>query len=160
MIEPNRIRVPRRPQAGDDAKTIDRLTEGGPFQTKQKALMFAAALGYHAGRRVPFASADEPIRWDVFERAGDDPFLAVLAVAVGGGLDILADETDDDAVAVFEEYANGGLAELEERVLNSPTDVLDELLRLLTSVRNAEGERPKGLEGISADQLDAIGLGS
>lgn len=138
---------------------MDRLTEAGPFQTKQKALSFAAALGFHARRREGFASADEPIRWDVFERAGDDPFLPALAVAASGGLAVLTGASGDDPVSVFEEYANGGLSELEERVLSSPTDVLDEILRMLVSARHGGAASPEGLEGLSADQLDAIGLG-
>ena len=158
MTQPTRVRVPRRSAPGDEKRTVDRLVEDGPFQTKQKALAFAAALGHHVGRREGFASADEPIRWDVFERAGDDPFPPALAVAVGGGLGVLTDAADDDPVSVFEEYANGGLAELEDRVLSSPTDVLDEILRLLLAARRSGAESPGGLEGLSPNQLDAIGL--
>jgi dnd system-associated protein 4 len=158
MNEPRRIRVPRRPTQGDAKKTIDRLVEDGPFQTKQKAMMFAAALGHHAGKREAFSSADEPIRWGIFENAGDDPFLAALAVAEAGGLEALSDGGDEDYPTVFEEYANGGLMELEERVLDQPADVLDQLIRLLTAARRRDEASPQGLEGLTSDQLDAIGL--
>ena len=120
--------------------------------------MFAAALGYQVERRGSFASADEPIRWAIFERAGDDLFLSALAVAETDGLEILNGTGDEDYQVVFEEYANGGLAELEERVLDEPADVLDQLIRLLTATRRKEQVGPQGLEGLSSDQLDAIGL--
>ncbi len=158
MNEPRRIRVPRRPAQGEAKKTIDRLVDDGPFQTKQKAMMFAAALGVHVGRRDSFISADEPIRWDIFDNAGDGPVLAALAVAETGGLDVLSEESDEDYQVVFEEYANGGLKELEERVLDQPADVLDQLIRLLVAARRKDQPGPQGLEGLSPDQLDALGL--
>ena len=49
---------------------LDRLSEPHPggqvalFQTRQKAMMFAAALGHYLGERTPLARKGSAIRFD------------------------------------------------------------------------------------------------
>ncbi len=156
--EPRRVRPPKRTLPNSNTRTLEWLIEHGPLQTKQKALMFAAALGAYQNRREPFSSAEEPIRWQIFENNGDDAFIYALAIAETGGFEVLADEDGERYVSLFEEYANGGLEYLEEHVINQPVGVLDALIDLLVQVRRHASDTHPGLEGITPAQLDALGL--
>ena len=156
--EPRRIRPPKRILPDSSKRTLERLVDEGPFQTKQKALMFAAALGVHQGNPKPFSSAEEPIRWQIFENNGDEGFIHSLAVAENGELEVLGDEDGEGYLSLFENYANAGLIYLEEHVLNQPVDILDALVDLLVQVRRHTSTPHPGLEGITPAQLDALGL--
>ena len=157
-VEPRRVRPPKRQLPGSSLRTMERLVEEGPFQTKQKALMFAAAVGVHFGRREALDASEESIRWQIFLNNGDDAFIQALGVAETEGLEVLADEEGEAYVGLFEEYANGGLAYLEQHVLNQPVDVLDALVDLLLQVRRGSERQRGGLENIAPGQLDALGL--
>lgn len=154
-MEHRRVRPPKRMQGLND-----QLVDNGPFESKQKALMFAAALGVHLGKRESFSDSDVAIRWDIFERNGDDTFIHALAVSETEGLGILADGNSDsgDAITIFEEYANAGLKHLEAQVLNSPVDVMDELIQLIVSVQRSGKDAPAELEGLTQEDLDTLGL--
>ncbi|WP_263819336.1 DNA phosphorothioation-associated protein 4 [Salinibacter sp.] len=143
------------------AKEIsEHLVDNGPFESKQKLLMFAAAVGVQLGRRTSFSSSDVAIRWDIFERNNDEAFIYSLAIAETGGLDILSDDHEDseDFLVYFEEYAHTGLQYLEENVVNSPGDPLDELIGLFMSMEDSEEETPEELEGLTQKDLDVLGL--
>ena len=156
--EPRRVRPPKRQPPGGGPRTIDRLVEEGPFETKQKALMFAASVGVHFGRREALDKTEEPIRWQIFQNNYDDSFIQALGVSEAEGLEVLADEEGDAYVGLFEEYANGGLAYLEQHVLSQPVDLLDALVDLLLQVRRGSERQRGGLENIAPGQLDALGL--
>ena len=63
------------------------------FETKQKALMFAAALGHKLGKRTAVTQRDAStaIRHDIFQKAMDDGYMSALAIAEASDLTILAD---------------------------------------------------------------------
>jgi dnd system-associated protein 4 len=125
--------------------TLERLTTAQPgydfpiFETKQKALMFAAGLGRHLERRVPLKQRDAgtAIRFDIFEKAIDDAFLSALAVSVAKDLDELRGEKEESRATIFEEYAHGGLLELHRRCFESGADTLDVLLDLVKEAQSA-----------------------
>lgn len=79
------------------------------FRTRQKLLMFAAALGKSENQRSQLRKRGEGIRYDVFQKALDDAFVDGLAVVESGDLHILAENREDDRAKVFEEYAQAGL---------------------------------------------------
>lgn len=112
--------------------------EPAPFLTKQKAMMFAAALGFHRNRSEPFKSKAEGIRMDIFQRPQDDYIIHLLAVAKVRDLGILAPDREDERITIFEEYAHGGLLEMQ-RYLSSPSakgSMLDSLIQLTAEVRH------------------------
>ncbi|MFN8626109.1 MAG: DNA phosphorothioation-associated protein 4 [Candidatus Binatia bacterium] len=123
--------------------TLDRLTTTQPgydfpfFETKQKALMFAAALGRHLGRRVPLGQRDAgtAIRFDIFEKAVDDGFLSALAVEEAKHLDALRETREDERATIFEEFAHAGLVELNRRCSSPGQTPLDVLLDLIEEAR-------------------------
>lgn len=122
------------------------------FKSKQKALMFAAALGYQ-GQPVPLEKRGEPIRFSVFQGALDDGFINSLAVAVTGDLKVLSDEREDERIKIFEEHAHAGLIELK-RILDRPGDPLDQLLALVIDAKDA----PAGPTGPAADLAKLLGV--
>ncbi len=124
---------------------IERLTapdasgEPGVFESKQKLLMFAAALGASMGTSVPLEQRDtnSAIRFEIFENNADDAFVAAMAVAVTDSLSVLRpdDENQGRLVTVFEEHAHAGLIELKRRIKGN-----DPLQMLVNIVLSAEFE--------------------
>lgn len=138
----------RRPK--DKEALVKQLLDGNPFQTYRDALVFAAALGYARRRREPFTETEEPIRWELFETAAADLLAAMMAATSSGEVAILSPDRIDDQINAFEEFANGGLAELAEMVERRPelraSDILLELVL-----------HEEGVDGPQADlDLDAI----
>ena len=122
------------------------------FETKQNALMFAAALGYHLQRRVPLNARDasSAIRFDIFEKNLDDGFVACAAIATAGELGVLGGDREDEMAGMFEEFANAGLAELHVRVWGKP-EPLQGLIALMNEARFLVVDQ--GLEGVDSGVL-------
>ena len=129
-------------------EALDRLTAPEPgrryplFETKQKALMFAAALGFHRGKRTPLDRKGTAIRFDVFEKQLDDGFFDALAVAAENDLAVLSDERSDERIQIFEEYAHTGLREM----IDAPGDPLNNLLTLIDDARAPRQEELAGMD--------------
>lgn len=121
------------------------------FETKQKALMFAAALArWRDAERRPVDRKGTAIRYDVFQRSMDEGYIDALAISVeDGDLKVLAPDSDDDRVTYFEQYAQSGLEEVIER-FNRPGDPLEALLALVDEARAGP---MIGLEGIDQGAL-------
>jgi dnd system-associated protein 4 len=126
-----RISPPR-----DFEQLLDRLTEPASpgaapiFQSKQKALMFAAALGHSLGVRTPLDKKGIAIRLDVFEKALDDGYVGSLAAAEAKSLQLLGADKEDERATIFEEYANRGLAEIQRRCFDASGDPLQILIQI------------------------------
>jgi dnd system-associated protein 4 len=130
----------RRPS--DKQDVLDELCDDGPFEARRDVLVFAAALGFSRGRRVPFESSDEPIRWDTMSnRRGTEILVNMLSAATAAeDPQVLEDERFEERIQVFEEYANGGLEILKHELGRSVIDSSDFILKL---VRDSLG--PKSL---------------
>lgn len=148
------------PPSGESTKGIlDRLTTKQPgddlplFETKQKALMFAAALGWHLKSRKPLSARDSgsAVRFDIFEKARDDGLVAALAVAERDDLGALREESEEEVVTIFEEYAHAGLLELQRRCFESGVDTLEAILGLVADGRH-QGQVGEA-EGVDAELL-------
>lgn len=135
---------------------LDRLTSPQPgrdypiFETKQKALMFAAGFGYLLSRRevLTHRDAGSAIRFDIFQKAMDDGFIHALAVAEESDLKILDEAAADRVATIFEEYACAGLNEIHRRFFETDWDPLDGLLNLTLEARELddEGSTPPGID--------------
>jgi dnd system-associated protein 4 len=80
-------------------------------------------------------------------------------LAESGSIDILGrdrQEEDDDPIKVFEEYATAGLQYIQDKCVNAPGDVLDNLLSLIAAVNSNTAEPPPGLEGLTSEALDFL----
>lgn len=142
-------------------KLIDILTEQGPFETKQAAMTFAAAVGRcFARKREPRGKGGNEIRWNVVETSNDDAFIHALALAESDSIEILGRdrraENEDDPITVFEEYATAGFQYIQDKCVDAPGDLLDNLLSLLAEVNTKADAPPPGLEGLTSEALDFL----
>ena len=136
------------------ANFLTKLVEESPiFETKQKTLMFAAALGAHRGEREKLAVRGEGIRIDIFQRVVDDTFIDALAVAVTNDLHVLAADRVDERITIFEESAAAGLKEMQ-KLFDRPTDCLEELLGITQSARLPRKDDFPGLDPAALAQLE------
>lgn len=144
-----------RPPQELEVSVLDRLKDAGIFSTKQKGIMFAAALGYKLrGGNIPdgeLGKMGEGIRLEYFQKVRDEGFINALAVAVTNDLAVLSDERHDERLEIFEKYAAVGLAEMRTRLVNvplPPLDALTALLEQLNEPQNASGELLPGLSSL------------
>jgi dnd system-associated protein 4 len=115
------IGMKRIHRAPDKKRIIETLTADGTaaFREIWRLLLFAAALGFKNGRRDPLVNVDsgDAIRQELF---GNNPawpgILYLIGLVETGGIDMLmaTEESEDQRIKSFEEYANAGLAILEE----------------------------------------------
>jgi dnd system-associated protein 4 len=85
---------------------------------------FAAALGFQENRRKPLEGKTAEIDGRIFENselATDMVYLIALAGA--SNVEILQPEREDEAVTVFEEFANGGFEILGEWLVATSGDI-------------------------------------
>jgi dnd system-associated protein 4 len=122
---PSRVHRPT-----DKEDVLQAIIENRPFATMAAALLFAAAVGYAHDRREPFEKGQE-LLWEPFANAGAGPLLDMLATAVSEDKDILATDRENERVEIFEEYANGGLEVIRERLAARGGSPLDALLDLV-----------------------------
>ncbi|PSF38351.1 DNA phosphorothioation-associated protein 4 [Aphanothece hegewaldii CCALA 016] len=138
----HRVRI-----AKDKAEFVQSLVDFngnyGPFQTYADAIAFAAALGMNAKKRVALgmvAKEPAPINLEIFISRGYDSLVKLLAVAATQDLSILSVYdaiAEAQRVEIFEEYANGGLEQLQEELKGS-VDYTERLLLMLNTERLKE----------------------
>src|SRR5262249_51710624 len=96
----DRVRPPK-----DLEYVLDNLKNDGVFETKQKGMMFAAAIGFGLHRdRFATTKLDqfgEGIRLEYFRSPDDDAFIDTLAVAVCNDLTIMAPDRQPERIEIF-----------------------------------------------------------
>lgn len=152
MSEPRRVHPPEKYEG-----LLDNLVNKEHcFETKHAAMMFAAALGYYLQREAELGKAGEGIRWQIFERTQDTPFMFALALARDGSISVLEETRRDDLVEAFEQYAAAGLQYLQENVVAKPGEVLDNILLLMAEARKQYAPPVPGLEALSPADMDLL----
>lgn len=118
--------------AKDKAELVKALKDGsdtnGPFLTYADVIAFAAALGAKRGKRIPVvevSSNPDPIPQEHFISRKYETLINLIAVADTKEPKILADDEDseENRIRIFEEYANAGL-EIMENSLSGTVDYL------------------------------------
>jgi len=140
----DRIRPPK-----DLEEVLDNLKEDKVFETKQKGMMFAAAVGYCLQRdKVDTTELDtvgEAIKMDYF----DVGFIDALAVTTRNDLGAVSDERQPERVELFERYALLGLKELKRACYDEkPEYPLYGVLKLIDQMDRPESGDLPGLEGL------------
>jgi dnd system-associated protein 4 len=109
------VRV-RRPQQYE--ALMQELREEAAFATFRDILLFAAAVGAHFKRRIPFTSSGERIRYETLkEPAFSETLINMIAASEPPNDPEILDSTKaEERVGIFEEYANGGLEYIQEQV--------------------------------------------
>jgi len=140
----------RRPQQ-HEALLIE-LRDEAAFSTFRDTLLFAAAVGVHFKRRVPFSSAaGDPIRYETLTVPSFSEALINMLAAneVDEDPEIMDSSRIEERVEIFEEYANGGLEYIQEQVnvRHQTADLV--VIALVTEVLSQTG----GAEPVSVDEL-------
>lgn len=148
-----------RPPANLEA-ILDAMKDEGVFETKQKGMMLAAAIGYASegaakgGKEIE--SPGEGIRMEYFDNASDVGFIDALAVAHTEDLSILDESRQEERIDIFERYAHAGLIELKHVCYDQKQGGLEGVLQLLDKFGDQikEGSLP-GLEA-EVKKLDKL----
>ena len=92
--------------------------------------MWAVALGVKEGKRRPLSGSREQIfRWDQFSQDMDIPALKAIALAETGDVEVLLQE--DQILRIAEEYANVGIHEIKQEIVDQPGEALWNLMELI-----------------------------
>ncbi len=96
--------------------------------------MWAVSLGVQAGERRPLSGGNrtQVFRWDQLSQDLDVPVLRAVAIAETGDVEVL--RHDDQVLRIAEEYANAGIWEIKEEVVDKAGQPLWNLADLLRSV--------------------------
>lgn len=127
--------------AMDKAEFVRSLREnkcgGGIFLTYGDILSFAAALGFQYKKRIPFEKTSRKDPDAVLqEQFRDASLIGLIAFAETQSVKILSrdEENDHQRAKIFQEYANGGLEILQEKLRGS-VDHEEQILLILESMR-------------------------
>ena len=137
--------LPRIKVAKDKAELVQKLldTKGttGMFSTYADIIAFAASLGAKHQQRSPVTEISQsepaPISLEVFISRGYDRLIKLIAVMSTQDIKVLSNEdaaAEVTRVLIFEEYANGGLAKLQQE-LRGAVDYTERLVLILNSER-------------------------
>ena len=129
-------------------KLIDNDEGTGPFGNQADVLAFAAAIGAQYAQTEPFTRYNEPIRQEVFERAGYDTLINLLAIYRSEDPTVLANasEAEEERITIFENYANGGLNWLKNE-LEGHVDYTDGLILILNKERSkSDNDNPNDID--------------
>jgi dnd system-associated protein 4 len=125
-------------RANDKEEVIKRLTVGEKpyFKEIWRLILFAAMVGHRHGRREKLGAYDSGKGIDAAIFGNSQPawpgVLFLMALVETNSHTILqsGEDQDNEKIAIFEEYANGGLSLLRER-LDAASYSLDGLLDLI-----------------------------
>lgn len=133
--------IKRIHRATDKEEIIRLMTSDqlGVFREIWRLLMFAAQIGYRNARRAPLKVIDsgKGIDQSTFGNSPAWPgVMFLISLADAGAAEVLAGtpESEEQRISAFQEYANGGLAVLQEFFSSRPAD-LDGLLDFIDRQR-------------------------
>lgn len=129
------------------------VLEEGLFSTRAKAMVFAAALGFSRDASDSDWTRGEGIRFELFERAGDEKVFDLLAVAKARDLNVLGDDSGEVRIKTFEAYVAGGLGIFATRIEREHT-AREAALSLLREAREKDAETSP--DGVSAGTLKTL----
>ncbi|MBX3652366.1 MAG: DNA phosphorothioation-associated protein 4 [Burkholderiales bacterium] len=93
------------------------------FPTIMDLLIFAAGIGLSIDRRTPVPASGKAIPMRIFENNNKDGFIYLLNISLTKDPKCLGSDNDDELVKNFEEYAAGGLEEIENWLNENATDI-------------------------------------
>jgi dnd system-associated protein 4 len=109
--------------AGERAFTFE---ESGKklFPTIRELLTFSAIVGFNNKLRLPLNKSfgTEDIQGVVYEDTEALEYIWLIAVAVTGNVEILQDGREKKCAQIYEEYANGGLKIISEKLNSVPEE--------------------------------------
>lgn len=108
------------------------------FPTIRELLCFAALLGFSEKRKIPLDRSEgiEDISYQQFEREDSVNLIFLIALADTQDVNVLREDNEIQCAAIFEEYANGGLAIIKDSLIRSGGEYPDRALMALLRERN------------------------
>lgn len=93
--------------------------ESAPFILMKDVFIWAVALGVQSGRRLLLEGKRTQIfRWDQLSQDLDVPVLKALAVSETEDVELLVQE--EQILRIAEEYANAGIREIRDTLVDQP----------------------------------------
>lgn len=123
----------------------------GIFNTYADLIAFTAAMGKKYQKRVPLesiAKEPSPISLEVFISRGYDLLIKLIAITETGQSQIISaysSTAEEERIKIFEEYANGGLSLLQEK-LRGAVDYSDRILLILNQERLQKSSPPENFD--------------
>ena len=115
-----------------DKENSDEEKDIPPFESMKNLFMLATFIGYKNKKRVPLENRVDIFSWQVL--ATDEEYVSLLyalAVTETNGVEVLANR--NEILSIAEEYANGGILQIEKEVKEMPGDKIENLLDLLAN---------------------------
>lgn len=139
----------RRIQRAQDKENLVKELTGGEspcFREIWRLLIFGASLGFKLGRREKLGETDsgKAIPESYFTNSTAWPgllFLFGLVETNETNLLHSSDAAENELMTVFEEYANGGLSYLQERLGTKSANLLT-LIDVITEVATTSAPKP------------------
>ena len=109
------------------------------FPTIRELLTFAATVGFNNSCRLPFNKSfgTEDIQGVVYEDTEALEYIWLIAVSETGGVDILQDGKERECAQIYEEYANGGLKIISEKLVEMPNEKWPQIIFDLCEMSDA-----------------------
>ena len=110
----------------------DEEKDSPPFESMKTLFMLATFIGYKNKKRVPLENKVDIFTWQVL--SADEEYVSLiyaLAITETNGVEVLTDRSK--ILTIAEEYANGGILQIEEEVKEMPGEKIDNLLDLLSN---------------------------
>ncbi|MEH7514245.1 DNA phosphorothioation-associated protein 4 [Gottfriedia acidiceleris] len=142
----------KRPKEQDSIyRRLTDKDEFGVFSSYKEAFMFAGTLGFIEKKRKSFSSTAEGLLWDNFSLDTDEPMINMIALAESQDVNILQDDDEsfDQKLIIFEEYAAGGIEFIEQTLLDQPKYLLNNIFDLIMNMENDTTEKERNLKGIA-----------
>jgi dnd system-associated protein 4 len=136
---------------------VRQLTEGANpqasrsvFPTMRELMCFAAVLGFEKSRKKPLESTTLEIDGRTFENHQQSlDILYLIALADEKDVEVLRENNEDQCLAIFEQYAEGGFEEISAWLKERPDDEHGDTAIL-------EAMQKKGFLGEARGVTDAI----
>ena len=135
-------------RAIDKEPLVKAMTDGDQpcFREIFRLLIFASMLGRKIGRREPLEKVDsgKSVPETYFTNSPVWPGLLYLSALVETSSTTVlqgSPEAEDELATIFEEYANGGLAFLNERFADKDFDVVS-LVEVITELTADTQQKP------------------
>ena len=118
-------------------RLVDSKSDCQIFSKYRDLFLLAVCIGYKERKKVKItgnASNRGELHWEMFERNNID-LAAINAIVLSETSDINViletEEMLDRKIEIIEEYANGGIQTIKEKILDMPGDPLDNLINYI-----------------------------
>ena len=135
---------------------VDSKSDYQVFSKYRDLFLLAACIGYKEKKKVKMTgnvSDRGELHWEMFERDNTDlATINAIALSEISDINVILDNEEmlDRKIKIIEEYANGGIQIIKEKVLDMPGDPLDNLINYIFEELK-EGKKMGILEEIESE---------